>query len=36
MLCDAAFTSGIVWLIHTVQEYVENKTITSGEKIYED
>lgn len=33
MLCDGAFTSGIVWLIHTVQEYIENKTITSGERI---
>jgi hypothetical protein len=36
MLCDAAFTSGIVWLIHTVQEYIENKSTTLGEKIYED
>lgn len=35
MLCDGAFTSGIVWLIHTVQEYIENKTITSGERIEE-
>lgn len=35
MLCDGAFTSGIVWLIHTVQEHIENKTITSGEKIEE-
>lgn len=36
MLCDGAFTSGIVWLIHTVQEHIENKTITSGEKIEND
>lgn len=36
MLCDGAFTTGIVWLIHTVQEHIENKTTTSGEKIYED
>lgn len=36
MLCDGAFTTGIVWLIHTIQEHIENKTITSGEKIYED
>lgn len=35
ILCDGAFTSGIVWLIHTVQEYIENKTITSGERIEE-
>ena len=35
MLCDGAFTSGVVWLIHTVQEYIENKTITSGERIEE-
>lgn len=35
MLCDGAFTSGIVWFIHTVQEYIENKTITSGERIEE-
>lgn len=35
MLCDGAFTSGIVWIIHTVQEYIENKTITSGERIEE-
>lgn len=33
MLFDGAFTSGIVWLINTVQEYIENKTITSGERI---
>lgn len=33
MLCDGAFTSGIVWLINTIQEYIENKTITSGERI---
>ena len=36
MLCDGAFTTGIVWLIHTFQEHIENKTTTSGEKIYED
>lgn len=36
MLCDAAFTTGIVWLIHTVQEHIENKTTMTGEKIYED
>ena len=36
MLCDGAFTSGIVWLLHTIQEYIENKTITSGEKIIEN
>lgn len=36
MILDAAFTSGIVWLIHHIQEYFENKVITSGEKIYED
>lgn len=35
MLCDGAFTSGIVWLINTIQEYIENKTITSGERIDE-
>ena len=35
MLCDGAFTSGVVWLIHTVQEYIEKKTITSGERIEE-
>jgi hypothetical protein len=35
MLCDGAFTSGIVWLINTIQEYFENKTITSGERIDE-
>ena len=35
MLCDGAFTSGIVWLINTFQEYFENKTITSGERIDE-
>ena len=35
MICDGAFTSGIVWLINTIQEYFENKTITSGEKIIE-
>lgn len=35
MLCDGAFTSGIVWLINTFQEYIENKTITSGERIDE-
>lgn len=33
---DGAFTSGIVWLIHHVEEYFENKSITSGEKVYED
>lgn len=33
MIFDGAFTSGIVWLINTVQEYFENKTIMSGEKI---
>lgn len=32
MLCDGAFTSGVVWLINTFQEYFENKTITSGEE----
>ena len=36
MLCDGAFTSGIVWLLHTIQEHIENKTITSGEKIIEN
>ena len=36
MLCDGAFTTGIVWLIHTVQEHIENKTTITGEKIYED
>ena len=35
MLCDGAFTSGIVRLINTIQEYIENKTITSGERIDE-
>lgn len=35
MIFDGAFTSGIVWLINTIQEYFENKTITSGEKIIE-
>lgn len=33
MICDGAFTSGVVWLINTIQEYFENKTITSGEEI---
>ena len=33
MIFDGAFTSGIVWLINTIQEYFENKTIMSGEKI---
>lgn len=33
---DGAFTSGIVWLIHHIEEYFENKVITSGEKVYED
>lgn len=32
-LCDASFTSGIVWLIHHVEEWFENN---SGERIYED
>lgn len=32
-ILDGAFTSGAVWLINTIQEYFENKTITSGEKI---
>lgn len=36
MVFDAAFTSGIVWLIHHVEEWFENKVITSGEKVYED
>jgi hypothetical protein len=36
MILDGAFTSGIVWLIHHVQEYFENKVTMSGEKIYED
>jgi hypothetical protein len=36
MICDGAFTSGIVWLLHTIQEHIENKTITSGEKIIEN
>jgi len=35
-ICDGAFTSGIVWLIHHIEEYFENKVITSGEKVYED
>ena len=36
MLMDCAFTSASVWLIHTLQEYFENKTITSGERILND
>ena len=36
MILDGAFTSGIVWLIHHVEEYFENKSITSGEKTYDD
>lgn len=36
MIFDGAFTSGVVWLIHHIEEYFENKTITSGEKIYDD
>lgn len=36
MILDGAFTSGIVWLIHHVEEYFENKVITSGEKVYDD
>lgn len=36
MIFDGAFTSGIVWLIHYIQEFFENKSITSGEKVYED
>ena len=35
-ICDGAFTSGIVWLIHHIEEYFENNVITSGEKVYED
>ena len=31
MLCDGAFTSGIVWLIHHVEEFFE--TISEGQKI---
>jgi hypothetical protein len=30
MLCDGAFTSGIVWIIHHVEEFFEN--IAEGQK----
>lgn len=31
MLCDGAFTSGIVWIIHHIEEFFE--TIAEGQKI---
>lgn len=33
---DGAFTSGIVWLIHHIEEWFENQVITSGEKIVDN
>lgn len=36
MLCDAAFTSGAVWLIHTIQERIETNTITENPENYTD
>ena len=35
-ILDGAFTSGIVWLIHHVEEWFENQVITSGEKIVDN
>lgn len=32
MICDGAFTSGIVWLIHTIQAWFENN---SGTQVLE-
>ena len=31
IICDGAFTSGIVWLIHHIEEFFE--TISEGQKI---
>ena len=35
-ILDGAFTSGIVWLIHHIEEWFENQVITSGEKIVDN
>ena len=34
-LCDCAFTSGVVWLIHHIEEYFETKS-EDGNTITED
>lgn len=34
MLCDASFTSGVVWIIHHIEEFFEN--LGEGRVTYEE